>query len=179
MASNSAEAVITSGDTLQGILAALNRIEQLLQNQQDVLNRRREQGAEARLIREPVDVNEQTYGESSRSVSSRSTVERPVKCNVLDIPEFNDVIGGGHRILPDDTFPLFFSQAYLEQFERDEARRRIQAFANYTQILQRCRQLAKFEIIDFEIKDEDEILDSLSSDRTSSNHMRCYANYGP
>lgn len=82
------------------------------------------------------------------------SVAEPAMSNIANMPEFGEVIGFGDRIPHNPTYPLLFSQAFLEGFEPDEVKRRIGVIAKYLETVSQLDGLVKLDIIDFPIVDE-------------------------
>lgn len=82
------------------------------------------------------------------------SVAEPAMSNIANMPEFGEIIGFGDRIPHNPTYPLLFSQAFLEGFEPDEVKRRIGVIAKYLETVSQLDGLVKLDIIDFPIVDE-------------------------
>ena len=65
-----------------------------------------------------------------------------------NIPEFNEVIGFGERIPFNPSFPLQFSQTFLDWLEPHEVKFKIDAISSYSKAVSRLEGLVRFSIID-------------------------------
>ncbi|KFZ14933.1 hypothetical protein V501_02977 [Pseudogymnoascus sp. VKM F-4519 (FW-2642)] len=98
------------------------------------------------------------------------SVAEPAMSNIANKPEFGEVIGFGDRMPHNPTYPLLFSQAFLEGFEPDEVKRRIGVIAKYLETVSQLDGLVKLDIIDFPIVDE---LYNTRSGTILDLHMEC------
>ncbi len=137
----------TSDRTLTAILAALNRIEKLLQQQQQQQQQQQISDPSAKTASQSKtnnttefengastdptgDENRQDDGDVGHPASSNSLISTrkkrspdPVISTITDLPDFTTTVGAGTRIPRSKLFELRFSQAYLETLETAQADR--------------------------------------------------------